>query len=44
MIQAADAFTPHNPTRIATLQSSHSSFFSMPARLASVLMQVAQTS
>jgi pimeloyl-ACP methyl ester carboxylesterase len=44
LIQAADAFTPGNPTRIATLQSSHSSFFSMPTQLASVLMQVARAS
>ena len=41
LIQAADAFTPSNPTRTATLQSSHSSFFSMPAQLASALIQVA---
>ena len=42
LIQAADAFTSSNPTRTATLQSSHSSFFSMPAQLASVLGKVAR--
>jgi pimeloyl-ACP methyl ester carboxylesterase len=43
LIAAADAFTPGNPTRIATLQSSHSPFFSMPQQLASVLSQIAES-
>jgi len=41
LIQAADALTPANKNQVFTLQSSHSSFFSMPAQLASVLMQAA---
>jgi hypothetical protein len=44
LIEAADAFTPDNPTQVVTLQSSHSSFFSMPAQLAAVLMQIARSS
>jgi pimeloyl-ACP methyl ester carboxylesterase len=43
LIAATDAFTPGNPTRIHTLQSSHSPFFSMPEQLASVLIQIAES-
>jgi hypothetical protein len=43
LIAAADAFTPGNPTRTPTLQSSHSPFFSMPDQLASVLIQIAES-
>ena len=42
LIQAADAFTPGNPTQVVSLQSSHSPFFSMPAQLAAVLRQAAR--
>jgi pimeloyl-ACP methyl ester carboxylesterase len=43
LIAAADAFTPGNPTQTHTLQSSHSAFFSMPQHLASVLVQIAES-
>jgi pimeloyl-ACP methyl ester carboxylesterase len=43
LIAAADAFTPGNPTRTLTLQSSHSPFLSMPKQLASVLAQIAES-
>jgi pimeloyl-ACP methyl ester carboxylesterase len=43
LIQAADALTPGNPTRIATLESGHSPFFSMPDKLAAVLIQIADS-
>jgi pimeloyl-ACP methyl ester carboxylesterase len=43
LIRAADAFTPGNLTRTTTLQSSHSPFFSMPEQLASVLIQIAES-
>ena len=43
LIAAADAFTPGNPTQTATLQCSHSPFFSMPQQLASVLSQIAES-
>jgi alpha-beta hydrolase superfamily lysophospholipase len=43
LIAAADAFTPRNLTRTTTLQCSHSPFFSMPAQLASVLTQIAES-
>jgi pimeloyl-ACP methyl ester carboxylesterase len=43
LIAAADAFTPGNLTRTPTLQSSHSPFLSMPEQLASVLIQIAES-
>jgi pimeloyl-ACP methyl ester carboxylesterase len=43
LIQAADALSPGNLTRIATLESSHSPFFSMPDKLAAVLIQIADS-
>jgi hypothetical protein len=43
LIAAADAFTPDNPTRTSILQSSHSPFLSMPEQLASVLIQIAES-
>jgi hypothetical protein len=43
LIAAAYAFTPGNPTRVATLQSSHSPFLSMPEQLASVLIQIVRS-
>jgi hypothetical protein len=43
LIAAADAFAPRNLTRATTLQCSHSPFFSMPEQLASVLIQIAES-
>ena len=40
-IREADAFTPGNATRVATLAASHSPFLSMPADLAAALASLA---
>ncbi len=42
MVREADQFTPSNPFDVRTLESSHSSFASMPDKLAITLAEVAQ--
>ena len=42
-IDEADAFVPANPTRVHSLNSSHSPFFSQPAVLADLLMRIARS-
>ena len=40
-IREADAYTPHNRTRVLTLAASHSPFLSMPEKLAQALADLA---
>jgi pimeloyl-ACP methyl ester carboxylesterase len=42
-IAEADAFAPHNPTRVHRMDASHSPFFSAPDKLAALLSAIAES-